>query len=129
MSSLLSDYMQMEQQLKQLQSELDKLQNDDRLKAELEFKDKLEALMREYGKSAADVIALLDPKPAATSARSAAPSPAGGGARRKRKLKIYKNPHTGEVVETRGGNQKTLKAWKDQHGSETVESWLVRVEE
>ena len=117
MSSLLSNYMQMEQQLKQIQSELDKLQNDDRLKAELEFKEKLESLMREFDKSAADVIALLNPKPAS------------GGTRRKRKLKIYKNPHTGEVVETRGGNQKTLKAWKDEHGSDTVESWLVRVEE
>lgn len=128
MSSLLSNYMQMEQQLKQLQSELDKLQNDDRLKAELEFKEKLESLMREFDKSAADVIALLDPKPAAAS-RGPAAAPATGGARRKRKLKIYKNPNTGEVVETRGGNQKTLKAWKDEHGSDTVESWLVRVEE
>ena len=118
--------MQMEQQLKQLQSELDKLQNDDRLKAELEFKEKLEALMREFDKSAADVIALLNPKPAAAASAAA---PASGGTRRKRKLKIYKNPHTGEVVETRGGNQKTLKAWKDEHGSDTVESWLVRVEE
>lgn len=126
MSSLLSNYMQMEQQLKQIQSELDKLQNDDRLKAELEFKEKLEALMREFDKSAADVIALLNPKPAAPASAAA---PASGGARRKRKLKIYKNPQTGEVVETRGGNQKTLKAWKDEHGSDTVESWLVRVEE
>ncbi|WP_280548325.1 MULTISPECIES: histone-like nucleoid-structuring protein, MvaT/MvaU family [unclassified Halomonas] len=128
MSSLLSNYMQMEQQLKQLQSDMDKLQNDDRLKAELEFKEKLEALMREFDKSAADVIALLDPTPAAVS-RSSAAAPATGGVRRKRKLKIYKNPNTGEVVETRGGNQKTLKAWKDEHGSDTVESWLVRVEE
>lgn len=126
MSSLLSNYMQMEQQLKQIQSELDKLQNDDRLKAELEFKEKLESLMREFDKSAADVIALLNPKPAA---QASAAAPASGGTRRKRKLKIYKNPHTGEVVETRGGNQKTLKAWKDEHGSDTVESWLVRVEE
>ena len=124
--SLLSEFMQKEQQLKQLQAEMDRLQNDDRLKAELAFKDKLEALMREFNKSSADVIGLLDPqgnKPAAAKA-----SPAGGG-RRKRKLKIYKNPNTGEVVETRGGNQKTLKAWKDEHGSDTVESWLVRVEE
>ncbi|EWG97857.1 histone-like nucleoid-structuring protein, MvaT/MvaU family [Halomonas sp. BC04] len=124
--SLLSEFMQKEQQLKQLQAEMDRLQNDDRLKAELEFKDKLEALMREFNKSSADVISLLDPqgnKPAAAKASAA------GGGRRKRKLKIYKNPNTGEVVETRGGNQKTLKAWKDEHGSDTVESWLVRVEE
>lgn len=125
--SLLNEYMQMEQQLKELQSNLDKLQNDKRLQSELEFKDKLEALMKEFDKSAADVIALLDPKPVGSSPKAAAPSAT--GTRRKRKLKIYKNPNTGEVVETRGGNQKTLKAWKDEFGSDTVESWLVRVEE
>jgi hypothetical protein len=81
--------------------------------------------MSEFDKSAADVSALRDPKPSSGAAKSA--STAGG--RRKRKLKIYKNPNTGEVVETRGGNQKTLKAWKDQFGGDTVESWLVRVEE
>ncbi|PWV71268.1 histone-like nucleoid-structuring protein, MvaT/MvaU family [Halomonas sp. A11-A] len=124
--SLINEYMQMEQQLKQLQANMEKLQNDKRLQSELEFKERLESLMREFDKSAADVIELLNPKPAAA-APKAASTPA--GARRKRKLKIYKNPTTGEVVETRGGNHKTLKAWKDEHGSETVESWLVRVEE
>lgn len=127
--SLLSEYMQMEQQLKQLQANLDKLQNDKRLQAELEFKDKLEALMREFDKSAADVIALLDPKPASSAKAASSASGAAADGRRKRKLKIYKNPNTGEVVETRGGNQKTLKAWKDEFGVDTVESWLVRVEE
>ncbi|WP_299233152.1 histone-like nucleoid-structuring protein, MvaT/MvaU family [uncultured Halomonas sp.] len=125
--SLLNEYMQMEQQLKELQANLDKLQNDKRLQSELEFKEKLESLMKEYGKSAAEVIALLDPKPATSGAKAA--STASTGTRRKRKLKIYKNPNTGEVVETRGGNQKTLKAWKDEFGSDTVESWLVRVED
>ncbi|TFH86680.1 H-NS histone [Billgrantia azerbaijanica] len=124
--SLLSEFIQKEQQLKRLQEEMEKLQNDDRLKAELAFKEKLEALMREYGKSAADVIQLLDPQ---AGAKPATKAPTGSGGRRKRKLKIYKNPNTGEVVETRGGNQKTLKAWKDEYGSEIVESWLVRVEE
>ena len=121
--SILSEYMQKEQQLKQLQAELDRLENDDRLKAELNFKEKLEALMREFNKSAAQVIALLDPQ-----GKSAEGKPAAAGGRRKRKLKIYKNPKTGEVVETRGGNHKTLKAWKDEHGADTVESWVVRVE-
>ncbi|WP_280553905.1 histone-like nucleoid-structuring protein, MvaT/MvaU family [Halomonas sp. 25-S5] len=123
--SILSSYLQKEQQLKQLQDELKTLENDEGLKNELEFKEKLEALMREFGKSAADVIALLNPKP--TAAQSTASSPSTG--RAKRKLKIFKNPNTGEVVETRGGNQKTLKAWKAEHGAEVVESWLVRTED
>jgi len=123
--SILNTYMQKEQQLKQLQEELDRLKNDDRLKAELEFKDKLEALMREFDKSAADVIKLLNPQPAAAKSSSSTKS----SGRAKRKLKIYKNPNTGEVVETRGGNQKTLKQWKDEYGAETVEGWLVRTED
>lgn len=124
--SLLSAYMQKEQLLKQLTEELQDMENDQRLKAELEFKGKLEALMKEFDKSAADVIELLDPK---APAKAVAKAPASTGGRRKRKLKIYKNPNTGEVVETRGGNQKTLKAWKDEFGNDTVESWLVRIEE
>ncbi|WP_256219368.1 DNA binding protein, partial [Pseudomonas sp. NBRC 111133] len=39
-------------------------------------------------------------------------------------VKVYKNPHSGEVVETKGGNQRTLKAWKNEYGAEVVESWL-----
>lgn len=122
--SILASYMQKEQQLKKLQEELDRLKNDDRLKAELQFKDKLEALMREFDKSASDVIKLLDPQQ--TTAKHSSTTSTG---RAKRKLKIYKNPNTGEVVETRGGNQKTLKAWKDEYGSDTVEGWLVRTED
>ncbi|MBF7052280.1 DNA binding protein [Halomonas sp. KAO] len=122
--SILNTYMQKEQQLKQLQEELDRLKNDDRLKTELDFKNHLEELMHEYNKSAADVIKLLDPKPASTKAASTTPT-----GRARRKLKIYENPHTGEVVKTRGGNQKTLKAWKDEYGAEAVEGWLVRTED
>lgn len=125
--SLLSEYLQQEQQLKELNERLEKLQNDPRLKAELEFKQKLEALMKEFDKSAGEVIEMLSPKSAAKPSSSSSSSAAAGG-RRKRKLKIYKNPNTGEVVETRGGNQKTLKVWKDEYGNDTVESWLVRVE-
>lgn len=46
--------------------------------------------------------------------------------RRAREVKVYTNPHTAEVVETKGGNNKTLKAWKTQYGAETVESWLAK---
>ena len=45
--------------------------------------------------------------------------------RKPRKLKTYKNPHTGEILKVRGGNQNTLKAWKKEHGGETVEGWLI----
>lgn len=46
------------------------------------------------------------------------------GTRKPREMKTYKNPHSGEVVQTKGGNHSVLKAWKSQYGSDTVESWL-----
>ncbi|MHB0775260.1 histone-like nucleoid-structuring protein, MvaT/MvaU family [Halomonas sp. WWR20] len=125
--SLLSEYLRKEQQLKQLSDELQQLEQDQRLKSELDFKAKLESLMDEYSKKAGDVVELLSPNGESRSA-PAKEQPATGG-RRKRKLKIYKHPHTGEVVETRGGNHKTLKAWKDEFGNDTVEEWLVRTED
>ncbi|CAI8810409.1 hypothetical protein EMIT0P294_10580 [Pseudomonas sp. IT-P294] len=39
-------------------------------------------------------------------------------------FKVYKNPHTGEVFETKGDNHKILKEWRAKYGSATVESWL-----
>ncbi|WP_027966674.1 histone-like nucleoid-structuring protein, MvaT/MvaU family [Halomonas halocynthiae] len=128
MSSLLSNYMRKEQLLKELQSDLAKLENDGRLKVELEFKSKLEELMAEFDKTASDVISLLDPKPIEEAERSGGVAST-GTSRRRRRLKVYKNPNSGEVIETRGGNHKVLKAWKDEHGRETVESWVVRVDD
>lgn len=122
--SILATYTQKKLQLKQVQEELDKLNSDDRLKAEFQFKGELEALMLEFDKSAASVISLLDPQKPPHK-----PSSSKSSGRAKRKLKVYKNPNTGEVVETRGGNHKILKAWKKEHGSETVEEWLVRTED
>jgi hypothetical protein len=121
MANLLQSYIEKEKLLQKLQDELKSLESDERLHRELEFKQKLEELMNEYEKSARDVLVLLD-------AHSDKNTGQNTPSRRKRKLKIYKNPNTGETIETRGGNHKTLKAWKDEHGEETVESWLVRTE-
>lgn len=101
-------------QLKQLES----LKNDKALQKEIEFEEKLRALMAEYNIDLRGIIALLDPH-ASTSAL-----PVKRGTRRERQIKTFKNPSTGEVVETKGGNHKTLKAWKQQYGADTVNSWL-----
>ena len=45
------------------------------------------------------------------------------GTKRARKVKQYKNPNTGEVIETKGGNHKTLKEWKAKWGGDVVEGW------
>ncbi|MCL7929047.1 histone-like nucleoid-structuring protein, MvaT/MvaU family [Halomonas llamarensis] len=123
--SLLNEYIQKEQQLKQLQEDLQRMEGDQRLKSELEFKERLEALMEEFGKMPADLVALFDPN-VRSNAQKQMKSTDG---RRKRRLKIYENPHTGDVIETRGGNHKGLRSWKAEYGDDTVESWLVRMED
>ncbi|MNN85438.1 hypothetical protein D3C81_2027260 [compost metagenome] len=75
--------------------------------------------MKSYDKGLRDIIAILDPK-AATRATSTAPKQQ----RRPRVVKVYENPHTGELIETKGGNHRGLKAWKEEYGPATVESWV-----
>ncbi len=114
--SKLVEFKRLEAQLAAQLQQLDALKNDAELKKEIQFEEKLRALLAEYGMSLRDVINILDP-----SSRS---TPAVVGQRRQRQIKVYKNPNTGEVVETKGGNHKVLKAWREQFGVEAVDSWL-----
>ena len=120
--SLINEYRATEEAIKELQERLKNLSQDDKLKKELEFEGKLRSLMAEYQKSLRDITALLDPESAkAGKAARGAAKPASG--KRARKVKQYKNPNTGEVIETKGGNHKTLKEWKAKWGGDVVESW------
>ena len=121
--SRLAEFRALEQQLAAQLAELESLKNDDGLKKEIQFEQKLRELLAEYGYSLRHVVALLDPQAAS---RRAPAAPEAKATRKARVLKVYKNPHTGEVVETKGGNQKTLKAWKAEHGVQEVESWLAQ---
>ncbi|EMH7816032.1 TPA: DNA binding protein [Pseudomonas aeruginosa] len=116
--SIIAEYKALEAQIAEQQKRLEALKGDEKLKREIEFESKLRALLADYNYSLRNVIALLDPN-----AAKAAGAPV-RGARRERALKHYKNPNNNEVVKTKGGNHKTLKAWKEQYGAETVESWL-----
>lgn len=117
--SKLAEFRQLEQHLAEQLAALEALKGDSGLQKEIEFEGKLRDLLAQYGKSLRDVVSILDPKGASKSA-PVAQKPA----RRARTVKVYKNPHNGEVVETKGGNHKTLKQWKAEHGSDVVESWL-----
>lgn len=116
--SLLNDYRNKRDALRALQEELAKLESDEKLKKEIAFEEKLRALLNEFGKTVKDVVELLDPNAGSTRKRSAAP--AGKG----RAMKRYVNPHTKEVVETKGGNHKVLKVWREKWGAAAVDSWL-----
>ncbi|QEU01827.1 histone-like nucleoid-structuring protein, MvaT/MvaU family [Pseudomonas oryzihabitans] len=121
--SLIQEYRQTEAAIEELKQRLEQLNSDERLQKELEFEKKLRALLGEHSKSLRDVIAILDPDSSTNSGRKNS-SPAVPQQRRARTLKRYKHPETGEVIETKGGNHKLLKAWKSEHGANTVESWL-----
>lgn len=115
MSKLIS-YREKEEQLRRLTEEVSKLKEDPELKKDLDFKEEVNQLLASYNKTINDLVKIfqLEAKPASK----------GRGNRKVRKLKIYVNPHNNEVVETRGGNHRVLKAWKAEYGSDTVESWL-----
>ncbi|AWM92552.1 transcriptional regulator [Pseudomonas sp. 31-12] len=117
--SKIAEFKALEAQLAEHMRQLDEMKNDDGLKKEIEFETKLRALMGEYSVSLPAIIALLDP----SARRSAKPSEP-KLVRKARSVKRYKNPHTGELIETKGGNHKLLKEWKTEHGGQEVESWL-----
>ncbi|MBJ2256381.1 MULTISPECIES: histone-like nucleoid-structuring protein, MvaT/MvaU family [Pseudomonas] len=118
-----AEFRALEQQLAAQLAELETLKNDDGLKREIEFEKKLRDLLGEYGYSLRNIVAILDPQSSSRRAPAAAETK---GTRKARAVKVYKNPHSGEVVETKGGNHKVLKEWKAEHGSDTVESWLAQ---
>ncbi|NWA25052.1 DNA binding protein [Pseudomonas gingeri] len=115
--SKLAEFRAAELALQAQLAQLEALKNDAGLKKEIEFEEKLKGLMKTYDKSLRDVIAILDPNPSRLGA--AAPKQ-----RRARVVKVYQNPHTGELIETKGGNHRGLKAWKEQYGAATVDAWL-----
>jgi hypothetical protein len=120
--SKLAEFRQLEKHLAEQLQALEALKGDDGLKKEIEFETKLRALLGEYSYSLKDVINLLDPQ----ASRRAPAAEFKTGIRKPRQLKVYKNPESGEVVETKGGNHKILKEWKAKYGSATVESWLTK---
>ncbi|HRL92749.1 MAG: DNA binding protein [Pseudomonadaceae bacterium] len=119
--SLINEYRATEEAIKELQARLQSLSADDKLQKELEFEGKLRALMAEYQKSLPSIIAILDPEAKSGKITRASKTT---GTKRARKIKQYKNPNSGEVIETKGGNHKVLKEWKAKWGSDVVESWV-----
>lgn len=117
--SKLAEYRQLEKHLAEQLQALETMKSDGALKKEIEFETKLRELLNHYGFSLKHIINLLDPQ-----STKRAPGPAAASKRKPRELKVYKNPHTGEVVETKGGNHKTLKEWKSKYGADKIESWL-----
>ncbi|AZC51723.1 transcriptional regulator MvaT, P16 subunit, putative [Pseudomonas chlororaphis subsp. piscium] len=117
--SRLAEFRKLEQQLASQLAELEAMKEDASLKKEIEFESKLRALLGEYGFSLRTIINVLDPQASYRAPVAAAPK----AVRKARIVKIYKNPNSGELVETKGGNHRLLKEWKNKFGADVVESW------
>jgi hypothetical protein len=59
--SRLAEFRAAEKALQEQLAQLESLKNDAGLKKEIEFEEKLQGLMKTYGKSLRDIIAILDP--------------------------------------------------------------------
>lgn len=117
----ISDYYKKKQMVEQLAKELQQMEENSDLKREFEFKENLRSLMDEFGKSGkevVDVLAAIDP-----AVKSGGTATGATDGRRKRPMKTYRNPHSGETVQTRGGNHKVLNAWRQQYGRDEVAGW------
>jgi len=121
--SRLAEFRQLEQKLAAQLAELEAMKGSSELQKEIEFETKLRDLLAKYGFSLRDIINLLDPQ---SGRRAAAPAAVEKAPRRARQVKQYKNPHNGEIIETKGGNHKLLKEWKAQYGADEVEGWVAK---
>jgi hypothetical protein len=121
--SKLAEFRELEKHLAEQLAALEALKGDSGLQREIEFEQKLRELLAEYSYSLREIVALLDPKASTRRGPVGIVAPE-KSSRRARQTKQYNNPHTGEVIETKGGNHKQLKEWKAEYGADTVESWL-----
>lgn len=117
MSNIINQYREKERLFRQLQKELQAMEERQELKRELAFKSAVEDILKEYDKSVADLIALF--------ADDAQVSITENKSRRKRTPAQYKNPHTGDIITVKGGRQKDYQEWVSTYGKDTVKSWKI----
>lgn len=121
--SRIAEYRKLETELESQRAELEQRRNDPELQKDVAFEAKLLELLRAYEMGLADVISILEP---GFTVGEQGMAPTKKRSRRAREVKVYRNPLTGETVQSKGGNNKLLGSWKARFGSEEVESWVQR---
>lgn len=113
--SLLQTYFEKKRALEALSREITALEQDDTLKRDLEFAEKLKRLVAEYGTDLGQIISIIDPA-----------NILNGSERKQRRSreKVYINPRTSERVVAKTLRHPILKAWISQYGKEVVDSWV-----
>lgn len=117
--SLIHEYRELEQTIAAAQERMAAIETDPAFASDKEFETKLRSLLGEYHRSLRDIINLLDPE----SRRPAAFRTTESKTRRPRQVMRYTNPENGEIVDSKGGNHKTLKIWNEKYGKEVVKGW------
>lgn len=115
-TSLIAQQKLLREQRDALDRQLEAMQRD--ADAITDICDQVKKLANDQGVSVAEIALALAPELNKPSRGAESPAPT-----RTRQVKIYKNPHNGEKIETKGGNHKLLKQWKAEHGAGEVESW------
>lgn len=110
----------------QLERELKSIESSPAFKKEIAVKRSLARLMKKHSCSKSDLITLLKGDESAPVKRG---NSAAKKTRKPRMLKIFRNPETGETVETRGGNHRMLKAWKAKYKLDSLDDWLVETKD
>ena len=110
----------MEATLAKLKIEIANLEKSESYKNEQSLIRGVEKLLNKFGKTKAELMAFLSDGKTSTTEKAKSQNP-----RKQRKLKFYKNPLTNETIETRGGNHKILKAWKNQNPTQNIEEWII----
>jgi len=115
-----------EKQMAQLERELKSIENSAAFKKERTIMRGLTNLMKKHACSKSDLVALLQADESKPVKRGEKPS---AKPRKRRKLKVFKNPETGETIETRGGNHKVLKIWKNRYNLADIDEWLIETKD
>jgi hypothetical protein len=129
--SRIEQYREAELALAKHVAEVEALKNDPALKKEIEFDTELTKLLNQFGMTRPKLITFLGGAgaPAAAVAPKKVTSPKApsksGKTRKTREFKdkIYKNPHTGELITVKLVTHGVYKSWIAQYGKEEVESW------
>lgn len=126
MTNLIIQHEQLKKQQERIDKELAALEQNDAFKKDMACKHAIEKALKDHGKAIDDLPRLfpqtVPTEPKAKSTRIKKPP------KTKRPLYRYTHPETGDVVESRGLNNKKLQAWIKEHGLEEVKGWGVEIE-
>lgn len=120
MSTLILELRNVEAEIKSLLEKKERLEADPRLAKDIELRDLVSAALQEYDRSPQYLLELFG----VVASKASAKGTGEVKTRRERIVKRYVNPHTQEVIETKGGNHKGLNMWKEAHGKAEVETWV-----